>query len=105
MEKDSGKKVDKMTVDGGMTVNNFLMQTQADFLNATIVRKEESEITGVGAAIAAGLHIGFWKNLEEVEDKIKIEREFEPKMEEDARKKKLERWKQAVERSIGFGSV
>ena len=85
MEKDSGKQVTKMNVDGGMTVNNFLMQTQADFMSAKIVRKEESEITGVGAAIAAGLHVGYWSSLEEVENKIAIEREFEPKMSEDAR--------------------
>jgi glycerol kinase len=72
-------------------------------MNATIVRKETSEITGIGAAIAAGLHVKFWNNLEEVENKIKIEKEFTPNMTEDARKKKLNRWSQAVQRSIGFG--
>lgn len=70
MSKDSGKKVTKMSVDGGMTVNNFMMQTQSDFMNATIVRKTSAEITGIGAAIAAGLHVRFWNNLEEVEHKI-----------------------------------
>lgn len=81
-----------MSVDGGMTVNNHMMQTQADFMDATIVRKEESEITGIGAAIAAGIQVGYWKNLEEVESMIKIEREFKPNMDEAARKKKLDRW-------------
>jgi glycerol kinase len=45
-------------------------------MDATIVRKEESEITGIGAAIAAGIHVKYWSNLEEVENMIKIEREF-----------------------------
>lgn len=72
MSKDSGKRVEKMSVDGGMTVNNHMMQTQADFMNAKIVRKEESEITGIGVAIAAGIHVGYWKDLEEVENMIKI---------------------------------
>jgi len=85
-----------MSVDGGMTVNNFMMQQQADFMDAKIVRKETAEITGIGAAIAAGLHVKFWENLEEVENKIKVEREFTPNMEEAARKKKLARWAQAV---------
>ena len=65
-------------------------------MNAKIVRKEESEITGVGAAVAAGIQIGFWKDLDEVENKIKVEREFEPKMDEEARNNKLERWSEAV---------
>jgi glycerol kinase len=103
MAKDSGKQVTKMSVDGGMTVNNFMMQTQADFMNAQIVRKETAEITGIGAAIAAGLHVGFWENLEEVEHKIKIEKVFSPVMDEKAREKKRARWAQAVQRSIGFG--
>jgi len=103
MRKDSGKRVEKMSVDGGMTANNFLLQTQADFLNADIMKKEESEITGVGAAIAAGLHVKFWDSLSDVENKIKVERTFTPNMEEAAREKKLKRWSQAVQRSIGFG--
>jgi len=61
-------------------------------MDATIVRKEESEITGIGAAIAAGIHVKYWSNLEEVENMIKIEREFLPDMSEASRKKKLDRW-------------
>ena len=62
-------------------------------MDATIVRKEESEITGIGAAIAAGIQVKYWQSLQEVENKIKIEREFKPEMSEQARKKKLDRWK------------
>lgn len=67
-----------MSVDGGMTINNLLMQLQANYMDAVIVRKEEQEITGVGAAIAAGLYVKYWETLEEVENKIKVEREFRP---------------------------
>ena len=67
------------------------------------MRKEEQEITGIGAAIAAGLYVDHWGSLEEVEDKIKIERRFEPNMDDAARQKKRARWSQAVQRSIGFG--
>lgn len=55
-----------MSVDGGMTVNNLMMQTQANFINAQIERKAEKEITAVGAAIAAGLSVGFWTTLDDV---------------------------------------
>lgn len=65
-------------------------------MDAQIVRKETAEITGIGAAIAAGLHVKYWESLEEVENMIKIEREFMPNMEAAARKKKLDRWAQAV---------
>ena len=71
MEKDSGVKVTKMSVDGGMTVNNTLMQIQSDYSGAEILRKEEKEITSVGAAIAAGLHVKFWNNFDELKQKIK----------------------------------
>ena len=81
-----------MSVDGGMTANNFMMQVQADFMDAEIMKKEESEITGAGAAIAAGLHVKFWESLEEVEHKIKIKQTFKPNMDSAAREKKLKRW-------------
>jgi len=74
-------------------------------MNAVIVRKTEKEITSVGAAIAAGLHVGFWKSIDEVESRIEIDRVFVPAMTVEQRDKKLHRWSQAVERSIGFGWV
>lgn len=104
MAKDSGIKVSRMAVDGGMTVNNLLMQMQADFSDAEIVRKEEKEITSIGAAIAAGLHVKFWQSTDDVKSKIKIEREFKPEMSEENRAHKLKRWSKAVDKSIGFAS-
>jgi glycerol kinase len=65
---------------------------QADFMNATIVRKEEQEITGIGAAIAAGLHVGYWNSLADVENLIKVKQEYQPNMEESKRRRKRNRW-------------
>ena len=61
-------------------------------MNAEIMRKEEQEITAVGAAIAAGLHVKYWETLSDVENKIKVERTFSPTMDQSARDKKLKRW-------------
>ena len=92
-----------MAVDGGMTVNDLLMQTQSDLLNAEIARKYEKEITSCGAAIAAGLKVGYWESLEALEQSIKVEKVFSPEMSEEWRTKKRARYAQAIERSIGFG--
>ena len=72
MSEDCGAEVTRVAVDGGMTVNNLIMQTQADLVGAEIVRKEQAEVTCCGAAIAAGLKVGYWSSLEEVEEKMKI---------------------------------
>ena len=68
-----------------MTVNNLLMQTQADLINAEITRKHEKEITSCGAAIAAGLYVGYWDSLEALEQSIQVEKVFTPEMTEEAR--------------------
>ena len=60
-------------------------------------------MTGLGAAIAAGLHVEFWSSIHEVESKIKVDRVFEATITDEARARKYKRWIQAVERSIGFG--
>lgn len=67
MSKDMDEKVTSMVVDGGMTVNNLMMQTQSDLTDAQIIRKQEKEITAMGAAIAAGIQVGFWPSLEAIE--------------------------------------
>lgn len=72
-------------------------------MDATIVRKQEQEITGIGAAIAAGLHVKYWSNLDQVDNMINIDREFKPDMNIHDRKKKRDRWAQAVQHSFGFG--
>lgn len=92
-----------MMVDGGMSINDLVLQSQADFSNAKIVRKKEQEVTGLGAAIVAGLKVGIWNSLDEAREKLEVQREFEPELNAEKREKKQKRWKQAVQRSLNFG--
>ena len=103
MIKDSGNHLNSMVVDGGMTVNDLMMQSQANLIGADIIRKQESEITSMGAAIAAGLHTKFWDSLNDVESKIQIDRVFKPEMSAGQRQAQMARWNEAVQRSVGFG--
>ena len=103
MAQDAGQRITAMSVDGGMTVNDLMMQTQADLINAKIERKVEKEITGMGAAIAAGLKVGIWDSVEEIKSKIALDKVFSPERPEEWRQKKRARYSQAVDRSKGFG--
>ncbi|GEO10320.1 glycerol kinase GlpK [Segetibacter aerophilus] len=81
MEADSGVSIEELRVDGGATVNDLLMQIQADVLQARVVRPEITETTAMGAAYLAGLAVGFWSNVEEISQQWKINRAFEPSKE------------------------
>ncbi len=78
MEADSGAAIQELRVDGGATVNNLLMQLQADILQSKVVRPDITETTAMGAAYLAGLAVGFWKNVEEIQAQWKVSRYFEP---------------------------
>ena len=78
MESDSGIQIKELRVDGGATKNNFLLQFQADILKADVVRPEVTEVTAIGAAYLAGLAVGFWENVEEIQKQWKIDRRFQP---------------------------
>ncbi len=78
MEADSGVPIQELRVDGGATVNNLLMQIQADVLQTTVVRPEITETTAMGAAYLAGLAVGYWNSVEEIQKQWKIERSFQP---------------------------
>lgn len=78
MEKDSEISIQELRVDGGATVNNLLMQIQADVLNVNVVRPQLTETTAAGAAYLAGLAVGFWKNVDEIQKQWKEERIFKP---------------------------
>ncbi len=82
MEKDSGVKLTALKVDGGMVVNQLLMQFQADLLNVPVVRPIVAETTALGAAYAAGLAVGFWKTFDELRANWGKEQEWLPAMEE-----------------------
>ena len=102
MEADSGIRLSALKVDGGASANNFLMQTQADIINAPVNRPQCVETTAMGAAYLAGLAVGYWSDKEEVIKNWAIDQIFEPKISEEERKKKLKGWKKAVKYAYGW---
>jgi glycerol kinase len=102
MARDSGVRLDVMKVDGGATVNDLLMQMQADILGVPVVRPVVSETTALGAAYAAGLAVGFWKDLESLRANWKADRQWEPQWTADQRDEAYQRWQKAVERSLNW---
>jgi len=102
MEKDSGVKLTTLKVDGGMVFNELLMQFQADILDVPVVRPKVAETTAVGAAYAAGLAVGFWKNFEELRLNWGIDKCWQPGMETILREKLFAGWKKAVTRTFDW---
>ncbi|MBC8076586.1 MAG: glycerol kinase GlpK [Chloroflexales bacterium] len=102
MEADSGVKLKVLKVDGGMVGNNMLMQFQADILGVPVLRPLVSETTALGAAYAAGLAVGFWKNLDELRENWGRDRTWQPQMPDDERAHLYRGWKRAVERSFDW---
>jgi glycerol kinase len=78
MENDSGISIKELRVDGGATVDDLLMQVQANVLKTKVVRPSITETTAMGAAYLAGLAIGYWSSLDEIQKQWKIDRVFEP---------------------------
>jgi glycerol kinase len=104
MELDSGIATRELRVDGGMVVNELLMQFQADILNATVVRPRVTETTALGAAYAAGLAVGYWSSLEDLIGNWHVDKRWTPSM-PDARRAELCRcWQKAIERSLDWTS-
>jgi glycerol kinase len=99
MSRDSGIELSELRVDGGAARNDFLMQFQADILGIPVVRPANTETTAAGAASLAGLAVGFWSGVEEINSLWRPERTFEPKMGESERELLLEGWQRAVQRS------
>lgn len=102
MEKDTGVRLKALKVDGGASRDAFLMQFQADILNAEVIRPRSHEATALGAALLAGLTAGVWKSRQEIKDQQTIDKVFYPRMDEQTRMKKLRRWHRAVERCLGW---
>ena len=98
MVKASGLDMKLLSVDGGASVNDTLMQIQADLLQCEVVRPEITETTALGAALLAGLATGFWKDEEEIKEKWKIDKSFHPETSAD-NDKLVRYWHKAVERS------
>ena len=100
MEEDADMKLGTLKVDGGASNNNFLMQFQADILNATIKRPAVTETTALGAAYLAGLAVGFYKDRAELVDNQSIAREFDPKVGDKDRDTLLAGWRSSVKRVL-----
>ena len=102
MEKDSGVNIKELKVDGGASANNFLMQTQADVINATVIRSSCLESTAIGAAFLAGLAVGYWESVDDLKNVISIDRIFKADISEVDREIKLSGWHKAVSRSLDW---
>lgn len=96
MSSDSSGKIKTLKVDGGASKNDFLMQFQADILNVDVIRKEQTESTALGAALLSGLAVGFFKDLEDLKKKNKVDKIFKPNMSDERRKELLKKWHKAI---------
>jgi len=102
MEKDSKVKLTTLKVDGGMTINETLMQFQADLLNVPVIRPIVKETTALGAAYAAGLAVGYWKDLNELRLNWGQDKVWQPEMESEKRNHLYAEWKKAVSRTLNW---
>ena len=102
MQKDSALKIKELKVDGGMTASNLLMQFQADILNASVIVPIITETTALGAAYAAGLAVGFWKDTTELQKNWKEKKTWSSNMTEKKRDKLYNQWQKAVKRSLDW---
>ena len=100
MEADSGIYIKELRVDGGATANDLLMQFQSDILNTKVVRPKITETTALGAAYLAGLAIGYWKNIEAIQDQWQADIIFEPTMSLSEQNALIKGWQRAINSTI-----
>jgi glycerol kinase len=100
MEQDAGAPIENLRVDGGAAANDFLLQWQADILQTTVQRPKVLESTSLGAAYFAGLAVGFWDDLRDIENQWQVEKSFLPLQDPADMKQYLSAWHQAVERVL-----
>jgi glycerol kinase len=105
MESDCGMPIKELRVDGGASVNNLLMQFQADLLGVAVTRPKITETTALGAAFLAGLAIGFWKNLDEIGEYWQQERRFIPKMERGYAAGLIHGWDRAIKAAKAWSAL
>ncbi|MET1055051.1 MAG: glycerol kinase GlpK [Pedobacter sp.] len=103
MEADSGMEIKELRVDGGATANNLLMQFQSDLLNVKVIRPTVPETTALGAAYLAGLAVGFWKDIAEIQQLWKAEKEFQPAGDQAKIKEHVKGWKKAIHAAQSTG--
>jgi len=105
MRNDSGVDITSIKVDGGAARNDFLMQFQADMLDAEVVRPINPEATSLGAAYLAGLAVGYWETPEDCFAGVEIDKTFKPEMPAEKRKALYAEWIKAVKRCMGWAKV
>ena len=102
MKGDTGRPITALRVDGGASINNLLMQFQADILDLPVRRPVIAETTALGAAYLAGLAVGLWNDQDEIAAQWALDREFTPDMDDNDRKRRVHLWQRAVERSLAW---
>jgi glycerol kinase len=102
MEADSGIPLEQLRTDGGMVANDMLMQFQADILDRTVVRPAMRETTALGAAYAAGLACGYYKDTDDLIANWAVDRVWKPQIEPPDRDRYYKQWKKAVTRSFDW---
>ncbi|HCY50115.1 MAG TPA: glycerol kinase [Clostridiales bacterium] len=100
MQRDADVKITNLNVDGGASANNFLMQFQADILDANVVRPMVTETTALGASYLAGLTIGYWKDIDDIRSNVEVDKVFVPHMNEHTRRDLIEGWQKAVRQTL-----
>ena len=96
MSQDAGVRIEELRVDGGPTRNRYLMQFQSDLLQTPVERGKINETTALGAALLAGLAVGFWKDRQEALAGLQLDRRFEPQIVQGQADEDYRRWQQAV---------
>ena len=102
MKQDTGLEINSLKVDGGASKNNFLMQFQADVINAKVQRAKIMETTALGAAYLAGLYVGVWSSFEDIKNSWDKEIEYVPAMDEEVKNKYISKWHKAVSMCQGW---
>jgi len=102
MQKDAGVELSELKVDGGASLNDGLLQFQADILNTSLRRPVVAETTALGAAYLAGLAVGYWHDLSDIKKNWALDRQFEPNMSETTRAEYCQRWQKAVSRALDW---
>ena len=105
MEQDSGRHLEVLKVDGGVTANDLCMQIQADVLGVPVSKPVVAETTALGAAYAAGLAVGFWADTDELRANWHEDKRWAPQWSEEQRRAGYAGWQKAVQRTLDWVDV